>query len=104
MSNGSQETVDASEERPWLGLLPFTEATQRFFFGRDQEIRDGFLRVREHPLTVLYRPSGLGKSSLLGAGLIPRLRVEGYRPALVRLRFEEGAPTLLVQVEEALAS
>ncbi len=103
MAEGSSELkIDA--ERPWLGLLPFTEATQRFFFGRDQEIRDGFLRVREHPLTVLYGPSGLGKSSLLGAGLIPKLRVEGYRPALVRLRFEDGDPTLLAQVEEVLAT
>ena len=101
MAEGSPELkVDA--ERPWLGLLPYTEATQRFFFGRDEEIREGFLRVREHPLTVLYGPSGLGKSSLLGAGLIPKLRVEGYRPALVRLRFEDGAPTLLAQVEGTL--
>jgi hypothetical protein len=101
MTEGSSDLkVDA--ERPWLGLLPFTEATQRFFFGRDEEIREGFLRVREHPLTVLYGPSGLGKSSLLGAGLIPKLRVEGYRPALVRLRFEEGDPSLLAQVEGAL--
>src|SRR5262245_37924971 len=91
-------------ERPWLGLLPFTEATQRFFFGRDKEIRDGFLRVREHALTVLYGPSGLGKSSLLGAGLIPKLRVEGYRPVLIRLRFEDGDATLLAQVEGALAA
>ena len=103
MAEGSSELkIDA--ERPWLGLLPFTEATQRFFFGRDEEIRDGFLRVRGHPLTVLYGPSGLGKSSLLGAGLIPKLRVEGYRPALVRLRFEDGDPTLLAQVEGALAA
>ncbi|HYN21851.1 MAG TPA: hypothetical protein VE078_12890 [Thermoanaerobaculia bacterium] len=103
MAEGSSELkIDA--ERPWLGLLPFTEATQRFFFGRDEEIRDGFLRVREHPLTVLYGPSGLGKSSLLGAGLIPKLRVEGYRPALLRLRFEDGDPTLLAQVEGALAA
>ena len=64
----------------------------------------GFLRVREHPLTVLYGPSGLGKSSLLGAGLIPKLRVEGYRPALVRLRFEDGDPPLLAQVEGVLAA
>ena len=103
MADGSSEPkVDT--ERPWLGLLPFTEATQRFFFGRDQEIRDGFLRVREHSLTVLYGRSGLGKSSLLGAGLIPKLRVEGYRPALLRLRFEAGDPTLLAQVEAALAA
>ncbi len=96
--------LKADAERPWLGLLPFSEAAQRYFFGRDQEIRDGFLRVREHPLTVLYGPSGLGKSSLLGAGLIPKLRVEGYRPALIRLRYEEGAPTLLAQVEGTLSA
>ncbi len=99
---GSDPKVDP--ELPWLGLLPFTEATQRFFFGRNQEILEGFLRVREHPLTVLYGPSGLGKSSLLGAGLIPKLRVEGYRPVLIRLRFEDGDPPLLAQVEGALAA
>ena len=102
MSERSQTTLDVSEERPWLSLLPFTEATQRFFFGRDQEIRDLFLRVREHPLTVLYGPSGLGKSSLLGAGLLPKLRSEGYRPALLRLVYEEGAPPLGEQVLAAL--
>src|SRR6187399_1570500 len=107
MSEGSQVSqvsLEVTEERPWLSLLPFTEATQRFFFGRDQEIRDLFLRVREHPLTVLYGPSGLGKSSLLGAGLIPKLRVEGYRPAMVRLRFEDGDPSLLAQVEGELTA
>ena len=55
-------------DAPWLGLLPFTEETQRFFFGRDAEIREIFLRVRDQPLTVLHGQSGLGKSSLLGAG------------------------------------
>lgn len=101
-SQTSQDSVDVNEERPWLSLLPFTEATQRFFFGRDEEIRDVFLRVREHPLTVLYGPSGLGKTSLLGAGLMPKLRAEGYRPMLVRLAYEEGAPPLVEQVSRAL--
>ncbi len=102
MSDGSQGSPEVSEDRPWLGLLPFTEATRRFFFGRDQEIRDVFLRVREHSLTVLYGPSGLGKSSLLGAGLVPKLRAEGYQPALLRLRYEVGAPPLSAQVSAAL--
>ena len=93
--------VDA--DSPWLGLLPFTEETQRFFFGRDAEVREVFLRVRDHSLTVLYGQSGLGKTSLIGAGLIPKLRADGFRPVLLRLRFEENDPPPLEQVRAALA-
>ena len=74
LSNTSLFTVDA--DHPWLGLATFTEETQRFFFGRDAEIAEIFVRVRDHTLTILYGQSGLGKSSLLGAGLLPKLRVE----------------------------
>jgi hypothetical protein len=62
-----------------------------------------YLRVRENPLTVLYGQSGLGKTSLLGAGLIPKLRVEGFRPVLLRLRYESQDPPLLEQARQALA-
>ncbi len=94
--------VDA--DHPWLGLSSFTEATQRFFFGRDAEISEIYVRVREQALTVLYGQSGLGKSSLLGAGLIPKLRVENFRPVLIRLRYEASAPPLVRQVFETLTA
>src|SRR5215470_4171136 len=84
--------VDA--EHPWLGLHPFTEENQHYFFGRTAEIRDIFLRVREQPLTVLYGQSGLGKTSLLRAGLIPKLRVERFRPLRVLLDFGEKSVPL----------
>ncbi|MBP7950656.1 MAG: hypothetical protein KA004_13480 [Verrucomicrobiales bacterium] len=100
-SNSHRDAVSA--ERPWLGLMAFTEETQRYFFGREAEVRELYLRVREHPLTVLYGQSGLGKSSLLGAGLIPKLKVEGMRPAILRLRHQTGDPALLDQVRTALA-
>ena len=93
--------VDA--EHPWLGLHPFTEENQHYFFGRTAEIRDIFLRVREQPLTVLYGQSGLGKTSLLRAGLIPKLRVERYRPVRILLDFDAAAPPLIAQVRAALA-
>jgi tetratricopeptide (TPR) repeat protein len=93
--------VDA--EHPWLGLHPFTEENQHYFFGRTAEIRDIFLRVREQPLTVLYGQSGLGKTSLLRAGLIPKLRVERYRPVRILLDFDTAAPPLIAQVRAALA-
>ncbi len=81
------------EENPWLGLLAFREANQRFFFGRDEELDDLFRRVRRETLTVLYAQSGLGKTSLLQAGLFPRLREEGFLPVPIRLdygEFEDG--------------
>jgi len=65
-------------DHPWLGLHPFAEENHRYFFGRTAEVRDIFLRVRENPLTVLYGQSGLGKTSLLRAGLIPKLCVERH--------------------------
>src|SRR6267142_799210 len=91
--------VDA--DSPWLGLLSFTEETQRFFFGRDAEIREIFLRVQDQTLTVLFGQSGFGKTSLLSAGLIPKLRADGFRPALIRLRFEANDPPLTEQVRVA---
>jgi tetratricopeptide (TPR) repeat protein len=93
--------VDA--EHPWLGLHPFTEENQYYFFGRTAEIREIFLRVREQPLTVLYGQSGLGKTSLLRAGLVPKLRVERYRPMRILLDFDAAAPPIIVQVRSALA-
>lgn len=89
-------------ESPWLGLLPYSEDNHRFFFGREEEVREMFVRVRDNSLTVLYGQSGLGKSSLLGAGLIPKLRAEGYSPLLIRLRFSSGFEPLLEQIKSTI--
>src|ERR1700722_13263101 len=94
-------TVDPNH--PWLGLHPFTDENQHYFFGRTAEIREIFLRVRENPLTVLYANSGLGKTSLLRAGLIPKLRVERFRPVHLLLDFNSSSPPLAEQVRGALA-
>ena len=101
MSITQQRVVDA--DHPWLGLSPYTEETQEFFFGRDLEVRELFRRVREQPLTVLFGKSGLGKSSLLGAGLLPKLRVERFRPTLLRLGYEATDPPLIQQLGDILA-
>lgn len=100
MSESQAETIQRSvdADHPWLGLSPFTSATKEYFFGRDQEIRDLFLRVREQPLTILYGQSGLGKTSLLGAGLIPKLQVEGFVPRTIRLSYGPNDPPLVQQV------
>ena len=47
--------------------------------------------MRRDSLTLLYGQSGLGKSSLLRAGLFPRLRDEGLLPVYIRLDFRNRA-------------
>jgi GH24 family phage-related lysozyme (muramidase) len=61
---------------PYVGLRPFREEDHEFFFGRDREIRIILSNLRQ-PLTVLYGPSGVGKSSILQAGVVPRLKTAG---------------------------
>ena len=60
-------TVD--ENNPWLGLASFTEETRAFFYGRDEEIAELARRVQRKLLTLLFGQSGLGKTSILRAGL-----------------------------------
>src|ERR1700733_14301553 len=72
-------------DNPWPGLLPFTEGDHAYFFGREAETEDLQALVFRGRLTVLYGLSGLGKSSLLQAGLFPRLRTDGVLPVYIRL-------------------
>lgn len=72
-------------ENPWLGLASYGEAEEAFFFGRERESAELLRLVEDEPLVVLYGVSGLGKSSLLNAGLFPRLRAAGYHPFPIRL-------------------
>ena len=51
----------------------------------------------------MYGQSGLGKTSLLRAGLIPKLRIERFRPVHVLLEFSAESPSLAEQARIALA-
>ncbi|MGH3896867.1 MAG: helix-turn-helix domain-containing protein [Pseudonocardiaceae bacterium] len=62
---------------PYPGLAAFTEDQSRWFYGRDQLTTAliGRLgaRLRKGGVQVVMAPSGAGKSSLLHAGLLPKL-------------------------------
>ena len=79
--------MPADLEHPWLGLESYRAETRAYFFGRDQEVAELHLRLRSHPLLVLYGRSGLGKTSILNAGLIPRLVAEQQVPVLHRFDY-----------------
>ena len=59
---------------PYQGLRPYTEADAQFFFGRDEWQEVIVDNLLAHPLTLLYGESGVGKSSVLRAGVVPELR------------------------------
>jgi tetratricopeptide (TPR) repeat protein len=86
-SPGPHEDVVVDERRPWPGLEPFREADRRFFFGRGHEQEELLRSIRRGINMLLFGESGLGKTSLLQAGLFPRLRESGYLPVLVRLAY-----------------
>ena len=85
MSEDPAVQVVVDTENPWPGLDFFAEKSRAFFHGRDAEADLLLTMVRHRLLTVLYGQSGLGKSSLLQAGLFPRLRADGWLPVYIRL-------------------
>ena len=93
-------TVD--ERNPWLGLASFTEETRGFFYGREEEVAELARRVQRKLLTVLFGQSGLGKTSILRAGLVPRLRGQGYCPIYVRIDYGREAPEPAEQIKQAI--
>jgi WD40 repeat protein len=89
-------------DNPWPGLESFEEEARDYFHGREAEAEDLLRRVIDAPLTVLFGKSGLGKTSLLKAGLFPRLREKSFLPVHVRLDIRPEAPGLVEQLRDAL--
>ena len=58
---------------PYRGLRYFREEDAAFFFGRDKEIETLHQKIRQHDFLAVVGASGSGKSSIVRAGLIPRL-------------------------------
>src|SRR5512135_3789344 len=94
--------ISIDPENPWLGLSSYSEETRSYFHGRDGEAAELARRVQRKLLTVLFGQSGLGKTSLLRAGLVPRLRGEGYCPVYVRVDYSPESPPPAEQIKQAI--
>lgn len=67
------------------GVTPFTTEQANVFFGRKQDTDELFRLIKREPLVVLYGKSGLGKSSLINAGIVPECKKEkNYAPLIIR--------------------
>lgn len=91
---------------PYPGLVPYTEVDARAFFGREREIRIVTDNLLARRISVMYGPSGAGKTSLLRAGVVPSLAWKiGSRAAVVMFNAWQGDPVdgLLHAVRDELA-
>lgn len=90
-----------NKKNPWLGLESYKEG--EVLYGRDDDIRDLSQCVLNDTDTLLYGKSGIGKSSILNAGIIPAARRYGFLPVLVRLSHKK-TQTYLCQIKDAIAN
>ena len=90
--------MTAVPDSPYKGLAAFedSELDALLFFGRGREISAVASNVLASRLTVLYGPSGVGKSSLLRAGVARRLREQSGAPVVVHDSWAEDPAAGLI--------
>jgi eukaryotic-like serine/threonine-protein kinase len=71
---------------PYPGLAAFQETDADRFFGRDSDTARIVSRVRDKPLIGIIGASGVGKSSLVRAGVLPALRASGEPWSVITVR------------------
>ncbi len=82
------------------GARPFSLEQHHLFFGRNKAVRELYGLIQLQQLVILYSKSGLGKSSLLNAGILPLVEKEGLLTPL-NIRFNawtEGKIETPVQI------
>jgi AAA+ ATPase superfamily predicted ATPase len=85
---------------PFLNFSAYAPEMAELFFGREKEIRELFDKVvndTEVRTTLVFGPIGVGKTSLLRAGLIPRVQ-QLFRTAYVALSRELFEQTIFTEL------
>src|SRR6187431_1739351 len=92
----------ATNTGSFLGLQSYTEAQADLFFGRDAETDTLTTLIQVNTLTIVFGKSGTGKTSLLNAGVFPKLRKSFCLPFRIRLEFNDNSPDLVTQIKKVL--
>lgn len=84
------------DSNPWAGLSSYEDPEMakregrkpKLFCGRDEESHNVTQLITGNIFVTLYGKSGTGKTSLLNAGVFPRLRQKRYLPISIRLSMD----------------
>jgi len=101
MKNNDIKLQTTEKPNRYPGTRPFEEKDRSLFFGRNEDISRLSKQIRLEQLLVLFGKSGLGKSSLLNAGILPAMKESGnVLPISIRLGFStaenENAATVFL--------
>lgn len=83
----NMQIYSSENTNPWIGLDSYKDG--QTLYGRSREIQDLSMAVFYNHHTVVYGRSGIGKSSLLHAGIFPEARRRGCLP--ISIRFDHSA-------------
>lgn len=87
---------------PWIGWSSYDEtsiAQGNSFVGRSTETSELFSLIDNNLLVTLYGKSGIGKSSLLNAGIFPSLKAADYEPIICRCGGNDYFETIVSQIK-----
>lgn len=90
--------MSAEKISRYPGIRSFEQYEQDIFYGREKEAEELHDLVNAHPVVVMFAKSGLGKTSLLKAGLMPRLK--NVEPFIFRFQDTQKHP--LAVMKEAI--
>jgi WD40 repeat protein len=110
-TTAAEPTPTADPIKPYRGLVPFTEREAEFFFGRERERQLITSNLRASRLTLVYGASGVGKTSVLKAGVVHHLRRiarkswrEQGNPKVVVVEFASWAGDPVAEIPAAVDS
>jgi len=86
--------ASAIDRRPYKFLDYYNEDDKELFFGRETEIQTLCSKILAHKSFILYGRSGVGKSSIVHAGLLPALKRLGHHPLSIRV-FHDPAEEIM---------
>ena len=81
---GDTPAVAPPVTRPYKFLDYYTERDASLYFGREQEVEAICSQILARRAFILHGRSGVGKSSILRAGLMPKLKAQGHLVFVIR--------------------
>jgi hypothetical protein len=94
----------SSRSRPYKFLDFYTEEDRNLFFGREREIDTLLSDIITSRLVLLFARTGTGKSSLINAGVRPRLHDDDYKTVVSRTGDDPAARARLALQKEQMFS
>lgn len=96
--------MDNIQKSPWLGLMSYEEKDAHLFYGRTNEIQELSGDIFNNTQTIVYGPSGTGKTSIIKAGIFSLARSNNFLPIYIRLNHDSKESYSFQIIEKIQAS